>query len=216
MKKIWGITVICCLFLLTSCGGQGANTGQMDYEETKRMIVDILKSDEGKKAFEEIMTDEKMQAQLVMDQKVVSQAIEENLTSDKGMEFWKKAFADPKFAEAVAKSMEKENENLLKDLMKDPEYRSMMVEVLKDPELVKATEDLLKSQAFRQHMQTVVIETFESPLFKAKLQDVLLKAAEEMGAGQQQGGEGGDQGGGGQAAGGGDGGGGGGGGGGGA
>ncbi|MET3699885.1 spore germination protein D [Bacillus oleivorans] len=200
MKKIWGITFISCLFLLTSCGGQGANTGQMDYEETKRMMVDILKSDEGKKAFEEIMTDEEMQTQLVMDQKIVSQAIEENLTSDKGMDFWKKAFADPKFAEAVAKSMQKENENLLKDLMKDPEYRDMMIEVLKDPELAKATGDLLKSQEFRQHLQTVVIDTFESPLFKAKLQDVLLKAAEEMGDGQQQ--QGGEEGGG-QAAGGG-------------
>ncbi|WP_243300246.1 spore germination lipoprotein GerD [Bacillus litorisediminis] len=197
MKKIWGIIAgVSCLLLLSSCGGQGANTGQMDYEETKRMMVDILKSDEGKKAFEEIMTDEKMQAQLVMDQKVVSQTIEENLTSDKGMEFWKNAFADPKFAEAVAKSMQKEHENLLKDLMKDPEYRSMMIEVMKDPELAKATEDLLKSQAFRQHLQTVVIDTFESPLFKAKLQDVLLKAAEEMGAGQQQQGGEGDQGGG--------------------
>lgn len=197
MKKLCGL-IILLLLILTGCGGQGSNGNQMDYEQTKKMIVDILKSDDGKKAFEEIMTDEKMQQKLVMDQKIVSDTIVTTLTSEKGVDFWKESFSDPKFAESVAKSMKKENETLLKDLMKDPEYQAMMIDILKDPEIAKALEDQMKSQKFREHLQTVVLDTIESPLFKAKMADALMKAAEEMGTGKsgEESGGGGDSGGG--------------------
>ena len=84
-----------------------------------------------------------------------------------------------KFAEGIAKSMRTENEKLLKDLMKDPEYRGMMIEVFKEPEIQKEMADALKSKEYREHLQKVISETLESPLFKVKMQELLLKAAEE-------------------------------------
>ncbi|MDM5227813.1 spore germination lipoprotein GerD [Cytobacillus sp. NJ13] len=196
IKKFRLLLPLALVFFISGCGQGETGNGQMDYEQTKKMVVDILKTDEGKKALEELMTDEKMQQKMVMDQKVVADTIEKTLTSDKGTEFWKKSFDDPKFAESMAKSMQKENEQLLKDLMKDPEYRGMMIEVLKDPELEKEVTDVLKSKEYREHIQKVMTETFESPLFKAKIQDILLKAAEETKSGGQQGGESGGEGGG--------------------
>lgn len=175
------LLLILFLLTLTGCtGSDTSNSGEMDYEQTKKMVVDILKTDDGKKAIQDVMSDEKMQKKLVMDQKVVTDTIEKTLTSEKGADFWKKAFEDPKFAESVAKSMKKENEKLLKDLMKDPEYKGMMIEVLKDPELGKEVTTLLKSKEYREHLQKVITETFESPLFKVKMQAILIKAAEEM------------------------------------
>ena len=47
------------------------------------------------------------------------------------LEFWKKNFEDPKFAETMAQSMQKENEQLLKNLMNDPEYRAKLMEIIK-------------------------------------------------------------------------------------
>jgi spore germination protein D len=213
LKKFRLLLPFAIVLFISGCGQGETGGGQMDYEQTKKMVVDILKTDEGKKAIEELMADEKMQQKLVMDQKIVAETIEKTLTSEKGTEFWKKSFDDPKFAESMAKSMQKENEQLLKDLMKDPEYRGMMIEVLKDPELEKEVTNVLKSKEYREHLQKVVTETFESPLFKAKIQDLLLKAAEEVKGGEQQGGGegggqdgGGGQGGGGQGGGGGEGG----------
>ncbi|MED3548843.1 spore germination lipoprotein GerD [Cytobacillus praedii] len=175
------------IMMLAGCGSGEAGGNNLDYEQTKKMIVDILKTDDGKKAIQELMEDDKMKQKLVMDQAVVSETIEKTLTSDKGTEFWKKSFEDPKFAESIAKSMKKENEKLLKDLMKDPEYRGMMIEVLKDPELEKEVTNVLKSKEYREHLQTVVTETFESPLFKAKIQEILLKAASEVKTGEKEG-----------------------------
>ncbi|GLB61343.1 spore germination lipoprotein GerD [Cytobacillus sp. NCCP-133] len=197
LKKFRLLLPFAIVLFISGCG-QGESGGQMDYEQTKKMVVDILKTDDGKKAIEELMADDKMKEKLVMDQKVVAETIEKTLTSEKGTEFWKKSFEDPKFAESMAKSMQKENEQLLKDLMKDPEYRGMMIEVLKDPELEKEVTNVLKSKEYREHLKKVMTETFESPLFKAKIQDILLKAAEDVKSGEQQGGgEGGDDSGGG-------------------
>lgn len=171
---------------LTGCAQTDTGAARMDYEETKKMVVDILKTDDGKKALQEVMKDDGMKQELVMDQAIVSQTIETTLTSDKGTQFWKKSFEDPKFAESVAKSMKSEHEALLKSLMKDPEYKAMMIEVLKDPEITKEVTTLLKSKEYREHLQKVMTETFESPLYKAKIQDILLKAAAEQSGGEEK------------------------------
>ncbi|WP_175986386.1 spore germination lipoprotein GerD [Bacillus sp. Marseille-Q1617] len=193
--KRYSFLFLLTVVLLTACGGGGETGGsKMDYEETKKMVVDILKTDDGKKAIQEVMKDEKMKSELIMDQGVVKDTISKTLTSDKGTEFWKKAIEDPKFAESMAKSMKDGNEKLLKDLMKDPEYQGMMMDLMKDPEFQKEMTEALKSKEYREHLQKVVLETFESPLFKAKIQDILLKAAEEAGGGKEEGGGGGESG----------------------
>ena len=174
------LLISCCFLVMLGCAPREQGNSQIDYDETKKMVVDILKTDDGKKAIQELMMDETMKQSLVMSQTEVNQAIESTLTSEKGSEFWKKSFEDPKFAEAFAQSMEKEHEKLLKNLMKDPDYQKMMIDLLKNPELEAETKEILKSQEYRKHLQTVISETFESPLFKTKLQDLLIKAAEDM------------------------------------
>lgn len=184
MKKFVILLLISSSILLTACAAGETGAEKMDYDQTKKMIVDILKTDEGKKAIKDIMADQEMKDHLIMDQTTVTDTVEKTLTSDKGKDFWKKSFKDPKFAEAVAKSMKSENEKILKDLMKDPEYQGMMMDVMRDPELQKDVTQVLKSKEFREHLQEVVAETFESPLYKARIQDVLMKAAEDVKSGQ--------------------------------
>ncbi|MBT2758901.1 spore germination lipoprotein GerD [Mesobacillus foraminis] len=178
------------VLLLVSVAGCGTapDTGaeEMDYDATKKMVVDILKTDDGKKAIQELMKEDGIKESLIMDQTVVSDTIEKTLVSKEGTAFWQESFKDPKFAQAMAKSMQAENEQLLKDLMKDPEYRAMMIEVMKDPELEKELMTTLKSKEYREHLQTVITETFDSPIFKAKMQDMIIQASEEIAAKQQK------------------------------
>ncbi|MDF2856889.1 MAG: spore gernimation protein GerD [Neobacillus sp.] len=181
------LLLLLIMVFLSSCGAtDSGNGGQIDYEQTKKMVVDILKTDDGKKAIQELMADESMKEKLVMDQKVVSDTIEQTLTTDKAIEFWKKTFSDSKFAASAAKNMRAENEKLLKDLMNDPEYRAMMIEVFKEPEMQKELADALKSKEYREHLKEVITETLESPIYKAKIEESLLKAAEEMKSGEKE------------------------------
>lgn len=165
--------------ILGSCAPQETSPAPPDYDQIKKMVVDILKTDEGKKAIQDVMTDEKIKQQLIMDQNVVKQTIEQILTSKKGVDFWEKALEDPKFAQSFAKSLKSEQEKTIKALMKDPEYQGMMIDLLQNPEMEKASLTVLKSKEFRGHLQKIMTETFESPLFKAKIQDLLIKAAAE-------------------------------------
>ncbi|MDQ0220611.1 spore gernimation protein GerD [Peribacillus cavernae] len=169
-----------CLVIITGCAQNEMGGENTDYEETKKMVVDILKTDDGKKALQDVMSDDSMKTQLIMEQQVVSDTIEKTITSDKGKEFWEKAFGDPKFAAAYAKSMKDEHEKLLKELTNDPQYRAMIIDIMKEPSLQKEFNDLLKSKEMREMSKKTLIETMDSPLVKAKLADILTKAAEEM------------------------------------
>src|SRR5699024_2879508 len=188
MKRLMMVSLSIILFLLLSaCGGE--DTGkQAEYDTTKKMVIDILQTDDGKKALAEILADEKMKKDLVMDSDIVKEAVNDVVASDKGKEMWKKLFEDPKFAEKFAKSLEAEQEKLMKSLLGDPEYQEKMIDLFKDPEVTKHTLQLLKSQEFNKHLQTNIQETLENPIFQAKIQEVLLKAAEKQGQdkGQQE------------------------------
>lgn len=206
MGKLISFAFICFSFLLlTSCGGTGggAQAGEeANYDTIKKMVTDILKTDEGKKAMTEVLSDEEMQNTYVIESKIVEQAVTDALTSDKGKEFWTKMFEDPKFVESFAKSLQKQQEDVIKGLMSDSEYQKKMLELLENPQMEEQILSVLKSQDFRGHLETTIQETLNSPLFKAQITDVILKAAEEMkpteGGGGESGGkeEGGGQGGG--------------------
>ncbi|WP_050183515.1 spore germination lipoprotein GerD [Domibacillus robiginosus] len=173
--------------LAAGCANQNESPHQLDYEETKKMVVDILKTDDGKKALQEAMTDKEMREDLIMNQNDVTEAVQSTLTSEKGKEFWQKAFEDPKFVESYAKSMEKEHKKLLTELMKDPDYQKMLLDVMKDPEMQKTMQTAIKSQEFRKYLQGVIEETLASPLYKAKMEEAVKKAAEEASKKEQSG-----------------------------
>lgn len=186
MRKGVLLLLVCIILFISACGGNEMETGQLDYDQTKKMVVDILKTDDGKKAIKDIMTDDQVQQQFVMDQAVVTKTIEQSLASKKAEDFWKKSLQDPKFAEAMAKGMQKQHEELLKSLMKDPEYQKMMIDIMKDPAAQKELAESFKSQEFREHLREVVTETIESPLYQAKMQEIMMKAAEEKKGGNKK------------------------------
>ncbi len=188
MKKAFVLSlIILSVFITTSCASQDQTTKELDYDETKKMIVDILKTDEGKKAIQDVMSDEKLRQHLIMDQAIIAETVQTTLTSEKGAEFWKKNFEDPDFAEKMAQSMQKQHEELLKTLVNDPEYRTKLIEVMKDPELVHDVTTVLKGNEYREHLKTVIGETLESPLYQTKIQELLLKAAEKKAAEEKKG-----------------------------
>lgn len=176
-KKYCYISIL-SFVLLTGCSG-GESAQQIDYDQTKKMVVDILKTDDGKKAIREVIGDEEIKQKLIMDEASIKDTIEKTLVSEKAADFWKEKFKDPEFAETMAKSMKTENEKLIKDLMKDSEYRKMMVELLQDPALETEMKNILKSTEYREHLETIMKETMDTPDFKTKFQDLLDKAAKK-------------------------------------
>ncbi|ASK61580.1 spore gernimation protein GerD [Virgibacillus phasianinus] len=165
---------------LGACSSESAASKDVDYDATKKMVVDILQTDDGKKALQKILKDEKMKQSLVIDADVVQSSINNVLSSEKGQEMWIKLFDNPKFVETYAKSMAEQHKKLIKSLMNDAEYQKQMLGLLQNPEITEQMLEVMKSQKFNAHLEKTILQTLESPLFQAKIQDTLLKAASEQ------------------------------------
>lgn len=172
------------IVFMSACSQESAK--DTEYDTTKKMVIDILQTDDGKKALKEIMTDEEMKEQLIIESDTVKDSINDVLVSQKGADMWKNLFSDPAFVESFATSMAEEQEKLMKNLMNDADYQKQMLELLQNPEITEQMLDVMKSQKFRSHLEETIQQTIETPLFQAKMKDILLKAAENQGKNQGQ------------------------------
>lgn len=199
MKRFALVFLIPFSLMLASCGAQQGKA-ELDYEQSKQMMIDVLKTDEGKKALMEILADDKAKQHLVIESEVVKTTISESLVSKEGQEMWQKLFADPKFLDNFLTAIAKEQEKMLKHLMNDAEFQKKMLELMQNPEMEEQTLKVLKSQKFKEHMEKSIIETIENPVFQAKLLKSLEKSSEEQGKEKEseKGGSGGQEQGGGQ------------------
>ncbi|MFD2617420.1 spore germination lipoprotein GerD [Terrilactibacillus laevilacticus] len=184
-KKL--VCFVCCGFAilnLSSCAAQ-PKSDNTNYPETKRMVIDMLKTDEGKETIKEILKDNEVKKELVLDHAYVKDTIIQQLRTKQGQQYWSSLISDPEFAGKLAKTMQSENKDLLKKLMKDPSYQSMMMDVLKAPNMQNEYLDLMKTKKFRTQTQKVVAETLASPLFATQLSGAIEKAVKTQMKAQQ-------------------------------
>ncbi|MCE7793912.1 spore gernimation protein GerD [Salipaludibacillus sp. CUR1] len=181
LKKTAIILLLGMIFNSTGCAvlDDGNNSSQSDYEETKQMVVDVLQTEEGKRAIQEVLKGEEMREQLVMEQEFIKDTIQTTLASEKGRKYWERVMKDPEFAETFAVSMQEQNEQLLKGLMRDPEYQGMMQDILRDPEMEEDYLELMQTKTYRNQLQALVAEAMESPLFVARVSELLQQIARE-------------------------------------
>lgn len=154
----------------------------LDYESTKKIVVDILQTEDGRKAIQEAILDEDMKKELVIQSDIVKSSIDDNLNSKKSIEMWTQLFEDPSFVENYVKSTEDSQKKLLKNLMHDAEFQKQMLELLQNPEMKKQTLSVIKGQDFREHLEETIHESLSSPLFLAKIEKTLLEAVEKESA----------------------------------
>lgn len=166
--------------ILTGCSGQSSQGSTPDYQATKKMVIDMLKSDDGKKAIQDLFKEDDFKNQLVLNQDAVKKTITDTLTSKQGKAFWESMLKDPDFAKTLATTMQKNNEQILKQLMKDPEYQGMLMNVFKAPKMEQEYLELMQTKPFRAEIQKSILETVSSPLFSSKLTEALSKAVEEQ------------------------------------
>lgn len=183
-RIIFIIIVGISIMFISACNGEDSSGNEADYEETKKMVVDILQTDDGKQAIIEIISDDDIKKELAIESDIVKESINEKLVSEEGTEMWKNLFEDPSFVETFASSMEEEQQELMKKLMNNSDYQEQMLELLQNPEIDEQMLRVLKGQEFRSHLEKTIQQTLETPTFQAKIQEILLKAAEEQESGQ--------------------------------
>lgn len=166
-------------FFLSGCT-EGKDVGkEANYETTKKIVIDILQTEDGKKAIQDAIHDEEMKKELVIQSEIVKDSLNEMLNSEKATEMWTHLFEDPSFVEGFVKSTGDSQKELMKQLMYDAEFQKQMLELLHNPEMTKQLLTVVKSQQFREHLEETIQETISSPLFLSKIEKTLLKAADK-------------------------------------
>lgn len=197
MKKI--IWPLLLALSLVACSGTKETT--LTYDEVKKIVIDSLQTEDGKKAMRQLLEEPAMRDLIVLEHDEVNTAIKDTLLSDESAEFWKKTFEDPKFQETIAKSMQKEQEEILKKLIKDSSVQEDLTAFFAQPDMQKQLGTILKGAKMRKEIETIVQETIESPLLEKKWQDLVKesggsqekKGTEEKSGGGDSGGKSGDE-----------------------
>lgn len=170
---------------LVSCSPEsGGNDGggQMSYKEMKSMVIDILNSEDGKKAVDKATSGEStLQAQSMnpQDQLRIRMAVKDVLTSPQYSSILSSLMTDPKFAGEFAKAVSKDDKRIHKDLMKDPSYQKDLTDMFKGPEMQQILSDSMKTTTVRTMINNSVNESIQNPLFKLEMMKMLQKAVKE-------------------------------------
>lgn len=191
MKRCFPIIlpVLICLILTGGCGQESNNHSGLSYKETKAMVIDILKSEDAKKVIEEVnfeqqkaqakMQDELFQLLSSPQGQQIQIAVKDILTDPSYPNHLRQLMTDPKFAGEFAKAVQKENKEIHKQLMKDPEYQTLLIEVMKDKEFQEIVFEVLKGKDYRKQTMMVMQEAMESPIFRMELMELMKKVIDE-------------------------------------
>lgn len=185
-------SILLVLLLLSSCSD--ANTS-LSYDEVKKMVIDAIQTEDGKKAIRQLLEDPNFRDLVVLEHEDVNKAIEDTLLSEKAEDFWKKTYEDPKFKESIAKSMKEQQTDIMKNLMNDASYQKELITFFSQPEMKKELESVLKSAKMREEIEKIVMETIENPLLQTKWQELIKKSGEASGGKKSEKEEGGGSGG---------------------
>ncbi len=179
IMKYFSLILLTIAFL----SGCSDSTNNISYEENKKMVIDALQTEDGKKTIRTILSDSQFQDMLVIENDQVKKSVEETMLSKEAEDFWKEVYQDPKFSETMAKSMLKQQEDLMKNMMKDSDYLKDLEAFFSSAEMKKELEKALKSSDMRKEIEKVVEETIQSPTLQAKWQKLVEEAGGKSGEG---------------------------------
>ncbi len=177
------LPAVLCIIILTGCAGVSESNGMQSYKETKSMVLDIIKSEDGLRAIQEATTknssEDGMKILSENQSLMLKSTVREVMTGPSFEKQMEKLMTDTKFAGEFAKAISKENKSLHKELMKDPEYQMMLVDVMKSAEAEKMLLDVMKGAAYRKQALTIFQDALRSPIFRLELLELMKKAIEE-------------------------------------
>jgi len=171
---------------LTACGAEPAPQSEpISYKDMKSMVIDILKTEDAQKALQEsagqINGNTGFSSRLlsVQDQEQVRMAVKEVLVSPDYDKVIKQLMTDPRFAGEFAKTVNSQNKQIHKDLLKDPAYQKDLIQVMKSPEVDKMILEVLQGPQYRKTVMSLMQDAMRNPLFRLEVLDLLKKAVQE-------------------------------------
>lgn len=176
------------VMILSACGSEQSSSSEHgSYKEMKTMVIDILKSEDGKKAVEESLSSSSsgqgsgssMKMMSLQTTEDIKTAVKDTLTAPEYQKEIEKIMKDPKFAGDFAKAIQSQSKELHLQLIKDPTYQKSVEEIMKSPEMMTMFLNLTKSSDYRKQTMRTMQEAMQTPLFRMEVMDILKKVVQE-------------------------------------
>ena len=169
------------LSLLTGCGMDTQHaSANVSYKETKSMLLDILKSEEGQKAITAAQVAKPSKLLQGTDGALIRVAVKDVMTDPKYPDALKSIMTDPQFAAAFAKAIEKQQKDMYKDMLKDPAYQALLLGVMKDKEFEQILIEVLRGKTYRKEAMQIFQDALKVPAFQVELVKLFMKAKTEQ------------------------------------
>lgn len=179
MRNILFAVMIVILTTACSNAAQRPESQGPNYRQVKEMVIDVLETNEGKKAIREMMKDPEFKREAVITSQDMEKAVAKTLQDPKSKKELENILKKPEVAKNFAEATRKEQQKLMKQLMKDPEYQKLLLDVLRDPEFEDHLLHLMKSRKYRQEMPKIMEEAMDTPSFQKKMEKLLEEAVKK-------------------------------------
>jgi spore germination protein D len=192
LKRL-SVAVLAVLLSVVVIGVGGCNsytTQQADSREndndTKAMILDILHTREGMEALQDIVRDPRLKQSLTITKQDVQTATINALSDPKQNMDLMEQMKNPKFNATITKAYRSDNTKVMKSLLQDPEYQTMMLAQLKSPQFQLLLYDLMKTPEYRKQAVAIMKQAMENPDFKIKMLQIVKQSIQSSKGEQQQ------------------------------
>lgn len=175
------------VMLLAACGSDTSSSSQqVSYKDMKSMVIDILKTEDAQKALQESSqqmtgysggTAKLLSAQ---DQEQVRLAVKDVLVSPDYDKVIRTLMTDTRFAGEFAKSVNKQNTEIHKQLLKDPTYQSDLMKAMNNSDMQKMILQVLQGSQYKKQIMTIMQESMSNPIFKLEMLDLMKTAVKEQ------------------------------------
>jgi spore germination protein D len=189
-KLSFAVLTVLLSVVVIGVGGCNSNTQEADSgqnaNDTKSMVLDILHTKEGMVALQDIVRDPRLKQSLTITKQDVETATIKALSDSQQNMNLMEQMKNPRFNATVTKAYRKDNEQVMKTLMQDPEYQTMMISMLKSPQFQLLLFDLMKTPEYRKQAVSIMAQAMENPDFKIKMLDVVKQSIQSSKSGQTQ------------------------------
>jgi|GEM_PF-6760464 len=175
MYRLFLIGLLSFLFLSSCSSSFGADQqqGGEDYTKVKEITLDVLHTEEGKKVLLSLLADPEIQQKMVITKGDLEKILAKSISDQKTKKDWETILTKEQVAEQIVKATENQQKQLMKTLIKDPEYQKMLLNVLRDPQFTQHLLSLMNSPTYRKEAMKIIEEIVKTPSFQQKIQQMM-------------------------------------------
>lgn len=161
LGRLWFLCILALSFILTACGSDqgGASQGGVSYKDTKSMVIDILKTEDGKQAIYAALSGSNSAGGSTSDQ---SSSESESSSGESSGESESGQGGGKLGVRMILPGQSSDQIRMaVKDTLTSPQYKAELEKIMTDPQFAGDFAKAINSQSKELHMELIKDPTYQ-------------------------------------------------------